>query len=597
MLTKEQLDKASPVQLDTFIRKCSKSYYEGNPIVPDDIFDYALDLIKVKDPSSPLPYSIGHGYVVDGTLTLPHKVATSSLPKIHSLGKVSSDAYATPKFDGMSFVAYYNKGEIENILTRGGDEAAGEPIYNLAYFFKQNGLDKMPPEVFAISGEVVVRVSIFLKKMDQEVGGPYANPRSAATGIARSKFLHEFYQDLEAKPFRIHFTDGTHVSIKDSTSKDLFFKYCKIDVPYIPLEGETLQTLHDWVRKFDYYTDGVVLEDREALKFPTEYKKTTIKRIVWNTPKSGNLIPVAHFETVHLYGTKVSKCTLTAGSWVIEHKLGAGAIITVTKANEIIPEFGEAIEPLERGEIPTECPACGGPVRWGVNDWDKLHLTCKNRCMVEKFRIFTFVFCHAELKGYRNSTLVKILDENDIKTFDDFLEKAGSLVSVNLTDHEKKFLDYINTQFQGTLSLEKFLDSLNIQGIGPEWSAKLAPFIIPYLHGGGLFPFNVSSNVQQVIDENRDLILKTYNLFKWVVDDGNGKKKTPVTITGALTLPKAEFCQKYDLVQVSIGKAELLITADKSSTSNKTKDAIKRGIQIMTEREFLASRNVKIDNP
>jgi DNA ligase (NAD+) len=592
MLTKADLDKATPAQLDAFIRKAAKAYYEGTPIVPDDIFDYAVELLKVKDPSSTLPYSVGFGYVVDGA-TQPHRVATSSLPKIHVLGEVSKGSYATPKFDGMSFVAYYKNGEVESILSRGGNDAEGEPIaHNLAYFFKQNGLDKMPPEVFAISGEVVVKVSVFLKKMDQEVGGPYANPRSAATGIARSKFLHEFYQDLEAAPFRIHFTDGTHVSIKDSASKDLFFKYCKIEIPCIQLDGQTVQSLHDWVRQFDYYTDGVVLEDREALKFPTEYKKTTVKRIAWNTPKSGNLIPVAHFETIQLYGTKVSKCTLTAGSWVLEHKLGTGAVITVTKANEIIPEFGEALEPLERGEIPTKCPACGGPVRWGINDWDKLHLTCKNKCMVEKYRIFTFVFCHAELKGYRNSTLVKILDENQIKTFDDFLEKAGSFVSVNLTGHEKKFLEHINTQFKGTLALEKFLDSLNIQGIGPEWSARLAQHIIPYLHGGGSFPFNVSSNVQQVIDENRDLILKTYNLFKWAADDGNGKKKTPVTITGSLTLPKAEFCQKYDLVQTPIGKAELLITADKSSTSNKMTEATKRGITIMTEREFLASRNI-----
>jgi DNA ligase (NAD+) len=591
MLTKEQIKNATSVQLDAFIRKSARSYYEGNPIVPDDIFDYAIEILKVKDPTSPLPYSVGFGYEVDGT-KLPHRVQTGSLPKTHSLDNIPDDVYATPKFDGISAVIYFNRnGNLDSVLSRGGDSAQGEPIaHNLLYFLNKTGLNKMPTEVTAISGEIVVKISSFLKSLAQP-DGPYALPRSASAGIARTQYLHEFNQSLEFMPFRIHFRDGSHAAIKDEQSTKKFLNYCKVEVPYVKVDQTTtVEDLHEWVKKFDYPTDGVVLWDDVALKFPTEAKETVIKKIIWNTPKSGNLIPVAYFDTVKLYGTNVSKCTLVNGTWVRQHKLGTGAKISVTKANEIIPQFLENLEEVTP-EIPTTCPLCGGPTQWGLNSWDKDHITCKNKCAVEKFRIFNFVFHHAALLGYANSTLSKILDENNIKTFDDLLEKLGELESVNLTDHEQKFLDHVNTKFKGKLASAKLLESLNLQGLGSEWSTKLAPHVISYLHNGNGFPFTVNTNIIQAINDNRSLILKVYNRFNWSDDSSNGHL-IPVTITGSLSMKKSDFCQKFGLVQVPIGKAEFLITADVNSTSNKMTEARKRGVKVMTERDFIAGRNV-----
>ena len=571
------MEKLNKEELEKRIRDMSTAYYEGTPIVSDKVFDEALNALKQKDPDSRIFDMVGWGYEVSGDKR-KHRVKTRGLPKIQE-GSPDYENYSgllvTPKFDGISATLYYNKGSLEEALTRGGDSGMGKPItHNIIGATKRAGIFNVPSYVKAISCEVVVKISDFEKLQGYEL------PRSAAAGIVQTKSVNDDNQYLTVCPYRIHFNDGEEIAIMDDATKAMFHDVVKVSCCYWTKNPKDLEV---WVNSLDYPQDGVVLGDRVALKFKTEVVETEVVSIERNISKLGNLIPVLNLKPVRLYGTKVSRCTMVNEGWVESHKVGIGSVIKITKANQIIPQFIETVIPVDYKPL-TECPNCHGPLtRYGD------HLFCANNCNSEKARIFAYIFTHASLLGYSDATIEKILSLNNITDFDGLLNKLGNLTNGGLTNHEKEYLTFLNDKFNKNLYLHDVLSSLNLPGVGTTWSVKLADNLENYLVSGKVFPFNVNYNVLESLDNNKDLILKVLNRFKWVKKMETSGNKTKVTITGKLSMTKDEFCNKYNLEQTPIKESKLLIYANASSTSNKMQAALKGGAKLMSEDEFVDS--------
>jgi len=267
-------------------------------------------------------------------------------------------------------------------------------------------------------------------------------------------------------------------------------------------------------------------------------------------------------------------------SWIRSHKIGIGSIIEVTKANQIIPQFVRNLEQKTPEEV-VECPGCGGPVHF-----DGTNLFCTKNCQSDLFRIYGFLNTHAQKLGYSTSTIDKILSVNGITSFDQMIEKLGFLSSDGLTDHEKIYLEFLNQSFSRPLIIQNLLVSLNIPGVGLTWSKKFAHDVIPYLEGKKSVDY-VFDHVLESVNRYRDLILRVYRRFSWRDQEETADRKLNVTITGKLSMTKEEFCKKYNLVQVPLDKSKLLICADKSSNSNKMKEARARNFLILSEEEFL----------
>jgi NAD-dependent DNA ligase len=558
------------------------AYYSGKPEVPDHTFEALVAHIAKNWPTEPVINTIGYGYEADG-VKRPHKVPTNSLPKIQEDEfdlPDDSDLRVTPKYDGMSCVLYYDNGRISDALTRGGGKGTGKPIlHNLYESLFQQRLVTVDTSISAISGEVIVS----LKDFEETLSDDYDLPRSAAAGIDQTQTVHPYRLFLQVQPFRIHFTDGrvlgvTNVETEVQFKKIIpFAKTHQVDHPIV---------LKTWINSLGYPTDGAVLWDETALKFETEKVETVVTGIRRKTSRLGKIIPVLELEPRKLYGTTVQKVTMNNEGWVIRHKVGPGAKILITKANEIIPEFLETLEPVSYDK-PTECPACDGPV---VLRGD--HLLCQNDCMTGLFRPKRFIWTFASLLGYADSVLTKILENNQIQTFDDLLKQIGFLQDSGLTDHEKIFLVHLNKAFKTVLPLEKLLISLNIPGVGESWSVNLAPYINSWiLNNGPRPPFTVNTNVEKSIFDYRDLIEKVYNKFVWG-EPVPKKDEFKVTITGKLMLEnqsitKEEFCKRYGITQAPIKTSKILICSDKNSNSDKMKTARKIGAEILTAEEFI----------
>ena len=96
-----------------------------------------------------------------------------------------------------------------------------------------------------------------------------------------------------------------------------------------------------------------------AFKWKDETADTVVRKIVWQTSRTGLINPVAVFDTVDLEGTEVSRAT--ANNISIMRKLGlrVGCTVRVYKANMIIPTILKVIKDGGEISIPCSCPSCG----------------------------------------------------------------------------------------------------------------------------------------------------------------------------------------------------------------------------------------------
>lgn len=482
-------------------------YYGGSePLLADEMFDELIDHIKRNWPEERLPYSVGFGYEVCGEKR-PHQVATRSLPKLKAGSHIDAPANArvTPKYDGISVVLYYEEqtGHLCEALSRGGDSGEGKPIlHNLLPAALRRSLHEMETDIAAISAEVIVPLDAF----QDGLFTLYELPRSAAAGIALTHRAHPQRDVLDLMPFRIHFRDGRKLAITDAAAETVFKSYVPFVHSYAFADTSVLKL---WVNHLGVPTDGVVLWDEAALKFATESVITTVIAIERNVTRLGRIVPVLRLEARRLYGTTVNRVTVVNEGWVKAFGLGPGAVVRVTKANEIIPQFLETVKPVAYCP-PTECPACGGPV---IRDGD--NLSCSNHCVADLSRIRRFITTYASLPGYGTSSLDSVLKVNDVKTFTDLLGKLGEFRSSGLTDRDKDYVDFLNARFNQELPLKYLLESLNLRGIGYAWSVKLAPFLARWLLGGFEPPIPVSEAVRREILSHRELILTAYRKLTW----------------------------------------------------------------------------------
>jgi DNA ligase (NAD+) len=91
-----------------------------------------------------------------------------------------------------------------------------------------------------------------------------------------------------------------------------------------------------------HYKDGL------AFKYEDGLHETILRGIEWNPSRSGELSPVAMFDSVEIDGCDVSRASLHNLTFIKELELMPGCRILVSKRNLIIPHVEEN---LERGKF------------------------------------------------------------------------------------------------------------------------------------------------------------------------------------------------------------------------------------------------------
>lgn len=362
------------------------------------------------------------------------------------------------KLDGLTVKLVYEGGKLVEGSTRGdGDE--GELVtHNIAAF--RNVPVSIPYKGhLELSGEDFIYKSDFERLKDTLVGSdgkPYRNARNLAAGSIRCLDAN-ICKDREISFFAFNILEGMEEfeDIRDSRSNMLLslaeygFGVCPF-LPVSPNESaediETkIKTMTDLAEISDIPIDGMVLRfdsfsysaslgrtghhynDGIAFKFEDDTYETIFRSIEWQTGRSGEIAPVALFDTVEIDGCEVSRASLHNLTFIKELELHPGCRILVSKRNMIIPHVEEN---LDRGNYqdmtPQFCPCCGQPTRTYSRTGDKgrivetLHCDnpeCGSR-VLQRFVHFAEKKA-MNIRGLSEATLDQLIQLGALKTYQD----------------------------------------------------------------------------------------------------------------------------------------------------------------------------------
>ncbi len=523
-------------ELVDFLNKCRDEYYnKNNPTLSDAEYDELFDKLTVLEEetgylrSDSPTQSVGYE-VLSELKKVTHNIPLLSLAKTKDVNEVYkmaelSDGYLGLKMDGLTVKIIYENGKIVLAATRGDGNEGEDITHNVKVF---NNVPKTIPykERLVISGEAFIDIPTF-NQINDEIDNDeekYSTPRNLAAGSVRQldsavcakrnvSFIPfnvlEGMEDIDSKLKRLTLLNSYGFFLLPH------FTANKNDTP--ETVREKIFSLKDTAEQKGYPIDGIVFtfdsvvfgraqgktshhfKDGIAFKFGDPHFNTHLKNIIWNISRTGQLTPIAEFDSVNIDNTNVERASLHNITFIENLKLNIGDEILVSKRNMIIPHVernltGET-ENREnyKADIPQFCPVCAHKTAIKVteNNGTKVKVLCceNENCGGKQIKKFThFVSKPAmNIDGLSEATLLKFMSLGWLKSLADIfaipshkdqiviMEGFGEKSYNNLTLAIKKAKE---------VNLSNLLVALNISLLG-----KSAAIDIEKLFGGDVFDF------------------------------------------------------------------------------------------------------------
>ena len=556
------------------------------------------------------------------------------------------EALLSWKLDGLTIVLTYENGKLVKAVTRGNGET-GEVITANARTFVNLPASVPFKGTLVLRGEAVIGYSDFEKINESipEADGKYKNPRNLCSGSVRQlSSAITAQRHVRFFAFNLVRADGVDFHNKRSEQFDFLKEQGFEVVEYYTVDHDTILDRISYfaaaIEGNDIPSDGLVLtlndlaysaslgrtakfpRDSIAFKWADEVRETKLKEIEWSPSRTGLINPVAVFEPVELEGTTVSRASVHNLSVIESLQLGIGDLVTVYKANMIIPQIADNLTRSGNPPIADKCPACGMPTRIDSENGVET-LRCDNPdCSAKKIKSFTlFVSRDAmNMDGISESTLEKLIahgmihDYADLFCLRDHKETICSMDGFGELSYENMIKSIENAR---NISLPKLIYSLGIPNIGLSNAkniCKAFDFDVEKLLAADGAALSAIEGVGEVIadsfvdyfasEKNRSRfarLLQEVSLEKVEIDTSNADiaGKTFV-ITGSLNHYENRNALK-EIIESRGGKVagsvstktDYLINNDITSNSSKNKMAKEYNIPIIPEEEVMRMLGVQ----
>jgi DNA ligase (NAD+) len=315
-----------------------------------------------------------------------------------------------PKIDGLAISLLYRDGVLERGATRGNGEIGEDVTHNLRTIPAIPLRIDNAPALLEVRGELYMSLQDFadLNERRAEQGlSTFMNPRNSAAGTIRQldpRLAAE--RPLSMWCYGIGATDGTSFA-SHSDGLDWLREHgfrVNPDIVVLDSEEEVVRQCLAWQDRrgsLEFEIDGVVVKVDQielqrrlgvvgrdprwaiAWKFPPTTKVTTLRDIMWNVGKFGDLHPFAVLDPVHVGGVTVKLATLHNEEDLKRKDIRIGDEVIVLRAGDVIPQVlspaPHAVERPDRSpppEPPARCPGCDTPT---VKPEEGVFTVCPNR--------------------------------------------------------------------------------------------------------------------------------------------------------------------------------------------------------------------------
>ena len=612
-------------ELSNKILQARSDYYNNQPTVSDDVFDAWVDELKDLDPQNKSITMIGSETIPSEWKLEKHNISLGSLEKCSSDQEIEDWVKKTGcqnfilsyKIDGLSIECIYEDGNFVKAITRGNGMEGYAISSNVV---KMQGFRAELTQKISCS----LRGEIYLKKSDLQKYFPdYSNARNAASGISKR------LDGQGSEHLSLMFYECVSDDVEFYTEMDKFLFIANdlgLDTPYeshYPSAADHIinhfRHIQDNVRKnLDYDIDGMVLTINSisaqldlgstnmrpkysmALKFEAEKRETVVKEILWQTGSSGRITPVAIVESVQLAGAIVGRCTLNNVSFMRNLGVGAGSVVLIKRAGEIIPTICSVLEnSVSEIDYPKLCPVCAAETCF-----DGEYLVCINfECSAQMAgRIKNWVN-KLNLLDVGDTLIERLIESGIVSDISDLYRLTlEDLLSIERMGEKSAntVLNMLNSNKE--LTLEKFLGSLSIPTIGETVISMVtsagyntlesirSASVEDFSKINGLGPVK-SQNLYEGLQSYSELMEDLIDLGVSIKEKKGGLLGKSFCFTGALSIKRAEaesMVEKAGGSIKSVGKGlDYLVIADPNSNSSKAVKAKKLGTKCISEQQFL----------
>ena len=303
-----------------YLEYCNQKYAEGNPILPDDVYDRLVENTALEE-------QVGHA---SDDVRYNHPFPMYSLQKVF-VGEDeepdwdSKQAHImTAKLDGAAVSITYVEGVLTQALTR-GDGKAGLDITDKIKSLVPNEI--WSKGVKQITGEIVAPKTI-------------PNARNYASGALNLKDLEEFksrsltFISYGIQPAICADWIGDMTMVKDMG----FNTVTQSDWNEFPQDGKVVRVDSNiYFEKLGYTSHHP--RGAFALKTRQAGVVTRLLDVEWNVGKSGAVSPVAILEPCVIGEATISRATLHNIAYIDALGLEIGCDVEVIRSGEIIPRI------------------------------------------------------------------------------------------------------------------------------------------------------------------------------------------------------------------------------------------------------------------
>jgi NAD-dependent DNA ligase len=610
------IESLTQQQLANMIILANTEYYNTtHPLMTDNEYDIVKEYIQTKFPKNEIVQQIGAPIQGKNKVKLPYEMW--SMDKI----KPDSNALATwrnkykgpyitsCKLDGVSGL-YSTEGTSPKLYTR-GDGKIGQDISHLLPILN---LPK-PSTPIVARGEFIIPKSVFAEKYAKT----FANPRNLVSGIVNAKTPDEKAKDLHFVAYE-QIVPNAKPSEQLKTLTEAGFEVVE-NKTYDTITNESLsEILKDKRKNYQYEIDGIIVSDDAiyprtsgnpdhafAFKMILSDQKAEAKVIdvVWEASKDGYLKPRVRIEPIQLGGVTISYATGYNAKFIEDNKIGVGAIVELIRSGDVIPKILSVAIPAEKAKMPAVA------YKWNETHVDILLENAAEDKIVQEKNVAAF-FTELEVDGLKAGNVKKIMEAGYttipqiLKMEEEDFKKAGFKTMAS------KYVENIAAKIREAPLLTIMVASgtlgrgLGNRKLGPIMSAHPDILVSTVPVAEKIAKVKTVQGIEQktakLFVENIPAFLaflKASDLEYKLTETPAPKSAAPldtshplygkqIVMTKVRDQPIIDALAKYGAtLEDSIKTTTFaLIVKSKEDVSNKTKDAEKKGVQIMTPEEF-----------
>jgi DNA ligase (NAD+) len=496
------LKSTSLSKLQSLVDDCNAMYYndEHSSLLTDNEFDVLKEYVDRHSAGvdksvigAPIAASSAHRKV-----ELPYLMA--------SMDKIKPDTNAlsawkrkyknsgghnvvSVKLDGVSGL-FSTEGGVAKLYTRGNGRVGQDISHIIKHIPALMGVVENCDSEITMRGEFIIAKDAFdVLCENADEGERMSNPRNFVSGVINSKHS-KYYSNIDFVAYELIRVKSKKSERLDIKPSEQFRILNELGIPVVDWIAVTDKMLtNDMLsgrlvrmrKEYKYEIDGLIVADDavhqrewDEVKNPDhafafkmvlseQMAEAKVLAVLWSASKDGYLKPKIQIEPVTIGGATIEYATAFNAAFIVEKKIGVGALIKIIRSGDVIPTIMDVVEPADVVMLPD-----GKGTEWVWNS-TKIDIVLKNPEENEEVvlkRIEHF-FSGIGAMGLGRGHLKRIIDEGfdsipDIINMDleDLIEIDGFQETLS-----KKIIKNIHSALRET-SVAKLMSVSNIFGRG-----------------------------------------------------------------------------------------------------------------------------------